>query len=580
MSSISRREAIALGAGGLVSCANPSSAYFGNTTLPRGRVLVHGLQGEPQTLDPALSTGSMEFFVIPALLEGLTQYHPHLPEPMAALATHYAASDDLTRFTFYLRGHPAPSGTRLPDSQSLPTEFTRGRKPVPVNAPALWSDGRPITAQDFVYSWRRLFDPRTAAPLAYQLYGVLHAEEINAGKRKAHELGVRALDDFTFEVILRSPTPFFLQLITQYIFNPVPRHIVEAARVAGNESSWTDPGRMVSSGPFVLKTYRRYEEITAVRNPLYYDDGQVEIDQLHFRQVVDGATMLNLYKSGDLTALPGVGFPSLFVPAVEHKRDFHPEPGFGTVIGVMNVNKPPLDNILLRYALGMAIDKKAFCKFLGGGRVPARNLVPPIPGYPAPTSLMVDIQGREYDILQFNVDAARSLLLKAGAGTPEITYHYAILPDTTQKAEMLQRQLFEHLGIRLKLAPHEFNEHWSMVLSAEYRGMADYAFLPLYFDPNPFLDPFVTPAAGNPTGWMDAAFATMLADANRTLDPLQRMQKLRGCEERMLRAMPLIPIYFDAWAYLCKPYVRGLTSNLFDTRAFKYAWIDRDWRAA
>src|SRR5215471_3630447 len=113
MSSIRRREILALGAGGLVSCASPASGYFGNTALPPEGVLVHGLQGEPQTLDPALSTGSMEFFVIPALLEGLTQFHPHLPEPMAALATHYAASEDFTRFTFCLRGHPAPSGTRL-----------------------------------------------------------------------------------------------------------------------------------------------------------------------------------------------------------------------------------------------------------------------------------------------------------------------------------------------------------------------------------------------------------------------------------------------------------------------------------
>src|SRR5690348_6341340 len=113
MSSISRREVMALGAGGLVSCAAPPGAYFGNTALPPGRILVHGLQGEPQTLDPALSTGSMEFYVIPALLEGLTQYHPHLPQPMAALATHYTASDEYTRFTFCLRGHPAPTGTRL-----------------------------------------------------------------------------------------------------------------------------------------------------------------------------------------------------------------------------------------------------------------------------------------------------------------------------------------------------------------------------------------------------------------------------------------------------------------------------------
>src|SRR6185503_19305836 len=113
-----RREVLALGAGGLASCMPTRTEYFGSTALPPARLLVHTLPGEPETLDPALSTGSMEFWVIPALLEGLTQYHPRLPEPMAALATHFEASPDRTQFTFYLRGHPAPGGNALPNSDS------------------------------------------------------------------------------------------------------------------------------------------------------------------------------------------------------------------------------------------------------------------------------------------------------------------------------------------------------------------------------------------------------------------------------------------------------------------------------
>ncbi len=233
---------------------------------------------------------------------------------MAALATHYEASADATSFTFYLRGNPAPWGTALPGAETLPEEFTRGRRAAPNRIPARWSDGRTITAHDFVYSWRRFLDPGTGAPMAYQLYYVLHAEEIHTGKRGIEELGVRALDDFTFRVDLRSPTPFFLNLITQYIFNPVPRHAIEAARRHGDESTWTQPGRMVSSGPFLLKEWRPYERISAVRNPLYYDSGIVDIDELHFAPVVNGSTMVDLYKSGEVAAVPGVSFPSLFIP--------------------------------------------------------------------------------------------------------------------------------------------------------------------------------------------------------------------------------------------------------------------------
>lgn len=580
MSSLRRRDVLALGAAGLASCARSQTPYFGSTALPPTRRLVHALQGEPLTLDPALSNGSMEFLVIPALLEGLTQYHPHGPQPMAALATHYVASPDATRFTFYLRGHPSPVGTPLPNADSLPAEFTRGRRPAPDGVAARWSDGRPITADDFVYSWRRFLHPRTAAPLGYQLYYVSNAEEVFSGKRRPDELGVRSLDDFTFQVDLRSPTPFFLNLITQYIFHPVPRHAIEAARRNGDESSWTRPGQMLSSGPFLLSRHRPNEELVAVRNPLYYDAGLVGIDELRFVPVVDGATMLDLYKAGDLAAVPGVSFPSLFIPVVGRKRDFHTEPGFGTITSVMSVTRPPLDNILLRYALNMATEKKPLCDFMGGGRVPACNLVPRIPDYPAPASLPVEIDGQTYDVLKFDLEGARALLAKSGAGSPVIPYHYGILPDNTQKAEMLQQQWLHKLGVRLTLTPHEFNAQWAMVLSGEYSGLADFAFLPLYFDPNPFLDPFVAQGSGNPSGWSDPAFAPMLAGANQTLDRGERMKRLAACEERLLRAMPLIPMFFDSWAYLCKPFMRGLTSNLFDTRAFKYAWIDMDWRPA
>jgi oligopeptide transport system substrate-binding protein len=581
MSSLRRREMLALGAaGGLMSCAQSRGEYFGSTAIPGSRRLVHTLPGEPETLDPALSTGSHEFWVLPALLEGLTQYHPRLPQPMAALATHYEASPDQTRFTFYLRGNAKPRGVALPNAESLPSEFTRSRKPAPDSTPALWSDGLPVTAHDFVYSWRRFLHPKTAAPLAYQLYYLANAEEVNTGRRDPEQLGVRALDDFTLQVELRSPTPFFLDLITQYIFHPVPRHAVEGARQAGNESWWTEPGHMVGRGPFLLRQRRRYERISTVRNPLYYDSGMVGIDELDFVPVVDGTTVVNLYKSGEVAAMPGAGLPYLFIPVIGHKRDFHREPAFGSICLVMSVRKPPMDNVLLRYALNMATEKEPICDFVGGGRVPARTLIPPVPGYRAPSSLPIRIDGREYDVLQFEIEAARSLVAKAGARSSEIMYHFPLLPETRQVAEMMRQQWLQRLGIRLKLVPREFNAHWSMVLAGDYTGVAEFAFVPLYFDPNPFLDPFVTPEGGNPSGWTDPEFNTLLADANQTPNRDHRMAKLAFCEERLLRAMPLIPFYREVWAYLRKPFVRGLASNVFDTRAFKYAWIDTNWRPA
>ena len=337
---------------------------------PRTARLVHTLAGEPDTLDPPKSSGGYEFYVIPAMFEGLTQYHPRLPKPMAALATHYEASPEQDQFTFYLRGHPAPRGTRLPDAGNLPAEFTRGHKSAPCGIPARWSDGSIITAQDFVYSWQRFLTPETAAPSAYQLYCVRNAEDVNTGKRDPHELGVRALDDFTFQVDLGSPTPFFLGLITVYLFAAVPRQAIEAARQRGSESSWTEPQHMVVSGPFVLREWRRYESITAIRNPLYYEASMVGLDELRFMPVSDGTTAVNLYRSGAVATMPGFNFPPLFTTVLGRKKDFHSEPCFGTVAATINTQKPPLNNVLLRYALNMATKKGRLPIFSGAAGFP------------------------------------------------------------------------------------------------------------------------------------------------------------------------------------------------------------------
>ena len=176
---------------------------------------------------------------------------------MAALATHYEANADFTQFRFYLRGHPAPRGVRLPSSADLPDKFLRGRRAFAGFRPRLWSDGNPITAYDFVYSWRRFMDPQTAAPFAFQLFILKNAQEVFSGKRPPAELGVHAPDEFTFVVDLRSSTSFFLEFITSYLYSAVPRHAVEAARKRNAESTGlslrillpAEPSRCGNIGP-------------------------------------------------------------------------------------------------------------------------------------------------------------------------------------------------------------------------------------------------------------------------------------------------------------------------------------------
>ena len=244
--------------------------YFGKVEIPNAQELVYVIAAEPATLDPVKSADRWEGYIIPALFEGLTTLHPGTGEPMAALATHYEISADGLRYRLYLRGHGEPRGIRLPDTGTLANEFAngslredyaRGRSAPSVAAPARWNDGEAITADDVVYSWRRAIDPATAAIYGYLLWYVRNAEEISSGKRKPAELSVRAVDRFCVEAELRTPTPFFLQLLSHRVCYPVPRRAIEAAGASGSESLWTEPGRIVVSGAFTLPRMSQQTEL-------------------------------------------------------------------------------------------------------------------------------------------------------------------------------------------------------------------------------------------------------------------------------------------------------------------------------
>jgi len=299
--------------------------------------------------------------------------------------------------------------------------------------------------------------------------------------------------------------------------------------------------------------------------------------------VVDATTALHLYKTGGAAATPSAGFPPVFIPALRHKRDFHGTAALGGIASSISVTRPPFDNLLLRYAFNMATDKSAFSG-LSHNSIPARTVVPLLPGYPSPESLYTVVSGR-CDVLNFNVELARALLAKAGypegigpdGWRLEITYHFPIGSETRPKADIHRQQWQRHLGVKVNLVAREFNEHFRMVFAADYTGIAEFSFLPAYVDPNPFLEPFVT-LGGNPSGWIDPAYKSQFLEANATVDPHVRMRSLAECERLLLAAMPIIPVYFPGFASLRKPFARGFGSNPFDARPFKYAWIDTNWR--
>lgn len=575
---IPRRTLVTAGPLTLASCVTGHAAYFGKTTPPSRQRLVYEIGGEPESLDPHLSIAGTETYIIPSLFEGLVTWHPRTAEPQSGIATHYEPSPDHRRFTFFLRGHSAPRGVRLPGTESLDSEFTRGKTPLPHTEPARFSDGTPIRARDVVYSWRRAIRPQTGAALVSFMFPILHAPEINAGRRPIEDLGVREVDEYTVQVDLHSPTPFFVSLQFLPPFYIVPRHAIEAARASGAERSWTRPDRIVTSGPFTMAEWKPYHSVRLARNNFYYDAPVVGLNEVVLLPIPYAETNLNLYKAGEADSMLAKLVAPVYVPTLRRKKDFNSAPAFWTMFYVVNTTRPPFDNVLVRYALNMAIDKNAIASVLAGGQRPARTLVASLPGYQPVDSLAVTVDGTVYNVLEYNPRAARALLRKAGVKNLRIDILYPQHPASQDVPLILREQWQGTLGAEVHFAIQE-QKAWHETRNAlRYSGVAERGWWGDYLDPTTFLDPFTSGSSIIGSGWSDRQYDAMLADANATPNVSTRMRKLAGCEEYMLRSMPILPLYHNAQAYLQKPYVRGLPRSPIDGISFKYAWIDTNWR--
>ena len=585
-SRIPRRKVIGLGPLLLADCARDNDGYFGNTRPPSIQRLVFENHAEPETVDPAKTQGGPELTFLPSLFEGLVSPHPITLEPLAGMATHYKASLDFRRFTFYLRGHPNPRGARLGDLRSVLPGRVSPEMVTPDETPARWSDGATVTASDFVYSWRRTLAPETAAGFGVSyFYYIEGAREINLGKATPKTLGVAALDDFTFDIRLDKPTPFLLSLLWVPWFCPVPAHRIESARQAGSGNLWTSPANIVVNGPFTLAQWRPNDRVLLRKNHHYYGSASVRLDQVFVLPTRDEQTFVSLYKSGYSHSMQGHLLSPQTLPALRHKRDLLRAPAAHTVFYSLNSSRPPFDNLLVRYALNMSVNKKMIADYLSGSQQPAAGFVPPMRAFSHLVKLPVVVGDRSYDVLSFDPAGARDLLASAGypGGVDNKGTRLSFTVTTTQRprsgktAEILRQQWRDNLGIDIRLA-NLTESVWAATLTFKrYKGMIEDGWAADYLDPNAFLSTFIAPGITGAT-WSNPLFEARLEAANSTAERASRMEKLADSERYMMQFMPIVPLYFDSWSYLQKPFVRGLWMNPRTQPLFKYAWIDTNWR--
>lgn len=509
---------------------------------------------EIATLDPARIKALGDGRIAAALFEGLTVTDPATLSPRPGAAGSWDISDDGLTYTFHLRPE------------------------------ACWSDGDPLTAHDFIYSWKRVLDARTAAEYKGMLYPIKGAESYakaseagEAGETgvtapdRLPQLGLEALDDKTLRVTLERPTAYFLSLAAFSTYLPVKREVVERAEAGeGGAGSWIVAGRLIGNGAYLLKEWTYKSRIRLVRNPRYWNAGNVRIETVDVLQMTTDLALVG-YEKGELDlvmALPALASEALVRQMRAGRRsDVHLADNLATYFYRLNCRRGPLKDPRVRRALSLALDKRAIIEKVGRlNQTEATTFVPPnLPGYEAPRGV------------HRNIDEARRLLAEAGypqgRGLPKLLLLYNTDEGHRNIAELAMQSWKKELGVEIELA----NLEWKVFLEEVQKGQYDIAragWYGDYVDPNTFLDIFMTDGGNNDTGWSNERYDALIRQAADAVDPAARNKLLRRAEALLLEESPIIPIYHYVNVSLVRPTVKGFKTNLRNEILFSDLWLD------
>ncbi len=489
---------------------------------------------EPRSLDPATLGDTYGTLLALNLFENLLTYPEGDGPPGPGAAERYDVTPDGLRYTFHLR------------------------------ADGRWSDGRPVTAGDFLYAWRRALLPATGATHSDSLWGIRGARALTEGPAEATAaLGLAAPDARTLVVELESPDPLFPLRVASAPFAPAPAWAIEA-----QGARWTEPGHFVGNGPFVLSGWRPRQDLTLTRNPHFRAADAATLSEIVLRFTTDEKTALRWYEAGEVHWTPGqVPFERIPELRGAGRADLRLSPFACTYFLVFNVRRPPFDDARLRCAFDQALDKERLVgHVLLAGQTPAGQLVPD--AY-RETCGYVPAAGRPFDRA-----AARRLLGEAGfpggQTFPETVLLYNTGEDQSRIMGFVARDLEEGLGVRLQLEHVEWGTHLSRLKAGDF-ALGRFGLCGA-IDPLDLLDVFRTGAANNVAGYSDPTYDRTLEAARREPDPTRRNELLRAAEAQLVRDCVLLPVYFYARAALLSPRVQGYKPHRHDWHQF------RTWR--
>jgi oligopeptide transport system substrate-binding protein len=505
----------------------------------REQILQLGNGEEPADLDPQTITAQTDANIVLSLEEGLTAHDPQDLRPTPAAAQSWDISPDHRVYTFHLRPN------------------------------ARWSDGSAVTAADFLFSYRRILSPGLGSNYSSMLYVVANAEAYNAGKiTDFSQVGIKVLDPLTLQVTLTNPTPYFLSLTAHQSWAPVKQAVIEKwGKWNDRGTPWTQPGHYVGNGPFMLKVWRINQIISVEKNPYYWDAAQVRLHGINFYPIGSADTEERAFRAGQLHSTVAIPIDKIAVYRQEHPELLHLVPYLTTVFFRFNVTKAPLDDVRVRRALAMSIDReKLVTDVMRGGQRPADSLVPPGAGdnYQPDQKIMEDIP------------AAQQLLADAGypngAGFPPVELLFTTSDNGSRLLEAMQSMWSRNLHINITLRNVEQKVEESTMRELNYQ-IAVYGWIGDYNDPNTFMSLLTTRDGNNQTGWGYPEYDRLVELAARTPDAAARNTIFQQAEAILVDQMPILPVYFDTRRTLRTTNVAGWYGNLLDVHPYSHVYL-------
>lgn len=530
--------------GSLLSGCGSSNSSSSTTTA--AQKITYNLGADPKTIDPGLNSSVEGATVCANAFEGLLNLDTN-EKPVAGVAEKWDVSKDGLTYTFHLRKN------------------------------AKWSDGKPVVASDFEYAWKRALDPKTASDYAYQLYYLKNGEAYNGGKATADTVGVKATDDYTLEVTLENPTPYFLSLMSFPTYYPLRKDVVDG------HSDWaTKPETYITNGAFKLQSYKPKDSLTFVKNTNYWNAKNIKLDTLKYTVLDQETSYLSAFQAGQVDIIDAP--PTEQIPTLLKNGTAKSYVNLGTYYYSFNLakdgtgmdanTKKAISDVKVRQAISLAIDRTSLVKNVTkAGQIPSTTFVPK----------GIIINGKEFKNKQYykpqgDVAEAKKLLAEAGyangANFPKLEIMYNNGQGHQSIAEAIQNMLKTNLNIDVTLRSVERKVQLDDTTKHNY-VMARNGWIADYADPMTFLDMWVTDGGNNVAGYSNPDYDKLIAAAKAETNPTKRTADLHQAEDILMKDMPIIPLYEYNTISCQKSYVKGVHRSPLGFVFFQGAYVQK-----